>query len=107
MKSVIINCDARREWPPYQDRSYDPFWALCQGLAQPVTIHIITGNEVDLHTLHGKGRINVPRSSLGVFAEAGPVLTNEFICGGSLDRFPRLKIVCSEFEVSWLPYWLF
>ena len=60
-----------------------------------------------LFTLHGKDRVNVPRSTIGVFAEAGPVLANEFIFGGVLDRFPKLKLVCSEYEVSWLPYWLF
>jgi predicted TIM-barrel fold metal-dependent hydrolase len=107
LKSCIINCDARREWPRYQDKVYDPFWARAQELDQPVTLHIITGNEVDLFTLHGKDRIDVPRSTLGVFAEAGPVLTNEFIFGGVLDRFPKLKLVLSEYEVSWLPYWLF
>lgn len=107
LKSCIINCDARPEWAPFQDKKYDPFWARCQELDQPVTLHIITGNEVDLFTLHGPDRIGVPRSSLGVFAEAGPVLTNEFIFGGILDRFPNLKVICSEFEVSWLPYWLF
>jgi hypothetical protein len=46
-KSCIINCDARREWAPYQDKIYDPFWACAQELDQPVTLHIITGNEVD------------------------------------------------------------
>jgi predicted TIM-barrel fold metal-dependent hydrolase len=107
LKSCIINCDARRNWPPYQDKVYDPFWAMAQELDQPVTLHIITGNEVDLFTLHGKDRINVPRSTIGVFAEAGPVLANEFIFGGVLDRFPKLKLVLSEYEVSWLPYWLF
>jgi predicted TIM-barrel fold metal-dependent hydrolase len=107
MRSCIINADARKEWKPYQDPSYDRFWAVAQELDQPVTLHIITGNEVDLFTLHGADRINVPRSSLGVFAEAGPVLANEFIFGGILDRFPKLKIMCSEYEVSWLPYWLF
>ena len=107
LKSCIINCDARKEWKPYQDKSYDSFWALAQELDQPVTLHIITGNEVDLFTLHGPDRINVPRSSLGVFAEAGPVLCNEFIFGGILDRFPKLKLMCSEFEVSWIPYWFF
>ena len=107
LKSCIINCDARPEWEPFQSKNYDPFWARCQELNQPVTLHIITGNEVDLFTLHGPDRINVPRSSIGVFSEAGPVLANEFIFGGILDRFPKLKLVCSEFEVSWLPYWLF
>ncbi len=107
LRSVIINCDARREWEPFQSKVYDPFWARAEEFDLPVTLHIITGNEVDLFTLHGKDRINVPRSSLGVFAEAGPVLANEFIFGGVLDRFPKLKLVLSEFEVSWIPYWFF
>lgn len=107
LKSVIINCDARPDWPPYQDPVYDPFWARAQELDQPVTLHIITGNAVDLFTLHGEARINVPRSTLDVFAEAGPVVANEFIFGGVFDRFPCLKLVLSEFEVSWLPYWVF
>ena len=31
------------------------------------------------------------------------VLANEFIFGQILDRFRRLKLVCSEFEISWIP----
>jgi predicted TIM-barrel fold metal-dependent hydrolase len=31
------------------------------------------------------------------------VLANDFIFGSILDRFPSLKIVCSEFELSWVP----
>ena len=100
-------CDAWREWPPYHDKVYDLFWARAEELDQPVTLHTITGSEVDLFTLHGKDRINVPCSTLGVFAEVAPVLSNEFIFGGVLDRFPNLKLVCSEYEVSWLPYWVF
>ncbi|MBR46887.1 MAG: hypothetical protein CMM31_10505 [Rhodospirillaceae bacterium] len=72
-----------------------------------MTLHIITGNEVDPFTLHGNERIRVPVTHLGVCGEAGPVLANEFIFGCILDRFPKLKLVCSESEVSWLPYWLF
>jgi len=41
------------------------------------------------------------------FASGRDVLANEFIFGGIFDRFPKLKVMCSEFEVSWLPYWLF
>ena len=107
LKSVIINCDARPEWPPFQDKHYDPFWARAEELDQPVTLHIITGNEVDPFTLHGSERINMARSTLNVLAEAGPVLANEFIFGGVLDRFEKLKLVLSEYEVCWLPYWLF
>jgi hypothetical protein len=30
-------------------------------------------------------------------------LANDFIFGGILDRFPQLRVVCSEFEMSWVP----
>ena len=85
---------------------YDPFWARCEEMDQPVTLHIITGNEVDLFVLHGEDRANIPRSSIECFQKL-VLLVNEFIFGGILDRFPKLKVVCSEYEVSWLFYWLF
>ena len=31
------------------------------------------------------------------------MLANDFIFGGILDRFPQLKVICSEFELSWVP----
>ena len=71
LKSCIINCDARRDWAPYQDKVYDRFWACAQELDQPVTLHIITGNEIDLFVLQGKDRINVPRSTIGVLPRLG------------------------------------
>src|SRR5262249_39823062 len=107
LRSVIINADARPHWPPYRDAIYDKFWAAASDLKMPVTLHIITGEEIDLFALHGKDRENIVRSTLGVLGEAGPVLGNEFIYGGILDRFPDLKVVLSEYEVSWLPYWVY
>ena len=38
-----------------------------------------------------------------MFIEIQTVLANDFIYGGILDRFPNLKVLCSEFEVSWIP----
>lgn len=107
LKSVLINCDTRPKWKPYQDKSYDRFWARAQELDMPVTLHIITGNVVDLFTLHGDKRIHIPRSTLDIFEEGGVTLGNEFIFGGIMDRFPKLKVILSEYEVSWLPHWLF
>jgi predicted TIM-barrel fold metal-dependent hydrolase len=107
LRSAMINADTRPSWPPYRDSRYDRFWATACELGIPITIHIVTGEEVDLFALHGKERQNIARSSLGVFGEAGPVLANEFMFGGIFDRFPSLKILLSEFEVSWVPYFMF
>jgi hypothetical protein len=34
------------------------------------------------------------------------VLSNDFIFGSILDRFPHLKVVFSEFELSWIPHFM-
>ena len=34
--------------------------------------------------------------------EIQTVLANDFIFGGILDRFPKLKILCTEFELAWV-----
>ena len=60
LKSVLINCDTRPEWPLYQESHYDRFWAAAQDLEMPVTLHIITGNVKDLFTFHGDERKKVP-----------------------------------------------
>jgi predicted TIM-barrel fold metal-dependent hydrolase len=43
---------------------------------------------------------------LELFSEIQGVLANDFIFGGILDRFPHLKVVCSEFELSWIPHFM-
>lgn len=108
LRAVIIYADTKPGMLPYRDAIYDPFWAAAQEHDMPITLHIITGQARDPFTLHGSTeRGDVARCNLGVLSEAGPVLANEFIFGGILDRFPKLKIVLSEYEVSWLPYWLY
>ena len=108
LRSVIIYADTKPSLPPYRDKVYDRFWAAAEAHDMPVTIHIITGRARDPFTLHGDAeRSEVARCNLDVFNEAGPVVANEFIFGGIFDRFPKMKLVLSEYEVSWLPYWLY
>jgi predicted TIM-barrel fold metal-dependent hydrolase len=107
MVGAMINCDARPEWPRYREPHYDKFWARAQALGIPVVLHIITGNARDSFTMHGDERTEAPRTSWYLLTEAAPVLSAEFIFGGILDRFPNLKLVLSEYEVSWLVYWMF
>ena len=61
-----------------------------------------------LSTFHTPEEIaEAPRALMLVLTEIMGVLANEFIYGGVLDRFPRLKLSCSEFEISWIPWFLF
>jgi predicted TIM-barrel fold metal-dependent hydrolase len=109
MKGAIINVEPPEGRPTYRDPSYDPFWAAAQDLDVPITLHIITGRVPDpiLYFHTAKEHEDTPRAMLAVWDEIGRVLANEFIFGGVLDRFPRLKLVTSEYEVSWIPSFMF
>ncbi len=106
----MINCQAPDGCPPYRDAVYDRFWSAAEEAGAPVTLHILTGRIVaplalvDSQTAEERGEN--PHKMLELFSEIQVVLANDFIFGGILDRFPKLKVVCSEFEVSWIPYFM-
>ena len=106
----MINCQAPEGCAPYRDRSYDRFWAAAEEAGAPVTLHILTGrvaspiNQLPDQTPEERG--GNPGRILELFAEIESVLANDFIFGGILDRFPELNVVCSEFELSWIPHFM-
>lgn len=104
----MIPCQAPQGCPPYRDRLYDRFWAAASATEAPITLHILTGRVLDplilARTLQTpeEGQDN-PGLWVELSNEIQLVLANDFIFGSILDRFPSLKIVCSEFELSWVP----
>jgi len=104
LKGAIIHLIPPEGCPPYRDRIYDPFWERAEALDLPITLHIITGRVPDplhFHTLEEQG--DSPKTQIALMYEVMGVLANEFIFGRILDRFPRLKLACSEFEIAWIP----
>jgi len=94
--------------PPLRDTSYDRFWAATQDLGVPICLHIGGGNLRDPFHVHTrKEQEEGPGMMIAIDYEIMGTLTNDFIFGGILDRFPDLKVVCSEFEVSWIPSYMF
>ena len=107
LKTASINVEPPVGFPPYRHPSYDPFWATAQDLGIPLTLHIIAGRAPDPFSLETpEERENGPRIYMDLCYELIGVLANEFIFGTILDRFPKLKVVCGEFEVSWLPNYM-
>jgi predicted TIM-barrel fold metal-dependent hydrolase len=106
----MIPCDTPEGCPPYRDPIYDRFWAVAEEAEAPVTLHILSGRVLsplaNSDTKPPEERGDNPRGMLALFGEVQGVLANDFIFGGILDRFPRLNIVCSEFEVSWIPHFM-
>lgn len=105
LRGVFIHAEPPPGYPPYREPVYDRFWAAAQDLDVPLTLHIITGRVADplLYYHTPKEHEETPRGLLALFYEVMAPLANEFIFGRILDRFPRLKILCSEFEISWIP----
>ena len=108
LRGPMINCQPPEGCPPYRDPVYDKFWTAVEEAGAPVTLHIITGRVMDALILARLGQTAEETAAnpglwIDLFIEAQTVLANDFIFGGILDRFPNLKLLCSEFEVSWIP----
>ena len=106
----MINCQAPDGCPPYREPVYDRFSAAAEEAGAPVTLHILTGLIVapilfgDNQTAEERGEN--PHRMLELFNEIQVGLANDFIFGGILDRFPKLDVICSEFELSWIPHYM-
>lgn len=87
---------------PYRDLHYDRVWASLAEKGLPVTLHSGTGWVADPST-HYDDIQTVPRAFIEFFNEAAPVLAEDFIFGGILDRSPTLQLYLVEFDASWLP----
>lgn len=90
---------------PFHGDHYDRLWAAAQELDMPISLHILTGKPYTFP------RQVTPRIAHVYF----PYVVNEkllyasnalsgLIAGGALERFPGLKIVFVENEISWLPF---
>ena len=105
--SAMINCQAPEGRLPYRDTSYDRFWDVASQADVPITLHILTGRKIDpvafaYFQTEAEASDN-PGLWVDLLNEVQQVLANDFIFGGILDRFANLKVLCSEFEVSWVP----
>lgn len=104
MKTPMIHAAPPEGCPPYRDRSYDPFWARAEEMELPVTLHIVTGRVPDPMACHTREEWEEgPNMFLSTWEEIPHVLATDFIFGTILDRFPRLKVVTAELELSWIP----
>jgi hypothetical protein len=70
----------------------------------PITLHIVTGRIPDPMACHTLAEWEEgPNMFLATWEEIPHVLATDFIFGKILDRFPRLRVVTAELELSWIP----
>jgi predicted TIM-barrel fold metal-dependent hydrolase len=88
---------------PFHSSHYDPFWAACQELDMPLSLHILTGHNYSknlnarLGVEHYRGSVNLKT------ADAMNALF-DFVFYGILERYPRLNLVMVEHEIGWMPW---
>jgi predicted TIM-barrel fold metal-dependent hydrolase len=89
-------------------RHYEKFWAAVQEMDMPVSMHANTGVPFVLGGAASWGSDAVKRITTLVNVKlmyAQNALT-QFIFSGALERFPGLRVVLVENEVSWMPYFI-
>ena len=89
---------------PYRDPMYDPLWAELQDMDLPVTMHIFTGSTFDCGLPKHWGTPGGTTKGYTLAHTTAVNTTIDLICGGVVERFPRLKLVLSEFETGWVAH---
>ena len=96
--------------PPYSgekhldDPAFDPVWATAQEMGVPVGIHGGRNNT--------EPRLAASdfRTQLRFHALCHPfqqmMAMADLVCGGVLERFPRLKVAFLEAGIGWVPYFM-
>ncbi len=103
-KTPMIHAAPPDGCPPYRDKNYDRFWAAAQEMDLAVTLHIVTGRVPDPMACHTVAEWEEgPNMFLDTWEEIPHVVATDFIFGTILDRFPKLRIVTAELELSWIP----
>ena len=98
----------RRAGEVWDDPAYDRFYACVAELGVPLIFHESTGDPstagADRYGIRNAARYAfnhiISHSFEQMFA------TMSLICGGVLERFPRLRVGMAEAGCSWVPYWL-
>lgn len=88
----------------YCHEDYDRFWAAAQDMGLPLTMHIFVGTSWDggMPAHWGSPGGTIKGYTLAFTTAVNSMI--DLICGGVVERFPRLKLVISEFETGWLAH---
>jgi predicted TIM-barrel fold metal-dependent hydrolase len=84
---------------PLWDEAWEPLWAAAQDLHLPLSLHAFTGHGLEDDR-------NYPRYRHSCLHHAAQRSLTQLIYYGIFDRFPGLKIVLAEFDIGWIPHFL-
>ena len=95
-----VNFPAMRdgELPPYNRRTWEPLWAVCEELGMPLVTHVGGGTE---RQVLGAGISGTPAVGVGDVLVVRAVWW--LIFAGVFERHPGLKLVITETPGNWFP----
>jgi predicted TIM-barrel fold metal-dependent hydrolase len=86
------------------DRAYDPFWSEAQELDCTIAVHsAVTG---DMPTAEFDRYAEFFQRMIVAHPLEQQMACMDLLCGGVLERFPRLRVAFFEAGGGWISYWL-
>jgi predicted TIM-barrel fold metal-dependent hydrolase len=96
------------EYPPeerrYDSPEYEPFWAAAQNLGMSLSLHTATRRQGTNSGMVRRTVRDASRRATKAFLPATSIC--DMLFSGVFERYPALKVVVVEFELSWVPYLL-
>jgi predicted TIM-barrel fold metal-dependent hydrolase len=90
---------------PFAGPHYERLWAAAQELEMPVNMHILTGHAYPYPRDFGPKVIqNTFKTGVNAKLLHAANAVSDLIATGVPERYPRLKFVLVENEISWLPF---
>lgn len=88
----------------YGEPAFDRLWAAARSLAMPLTLHVSTARFSGVESIQQANAsiLNLVNRDVEIRAAVA-----DLILSGVVERFPELRLICSEYELSWAPHFLF
>jgi predicted TIM-barrel fold metal-dependent hydrolase len=109
--AVIPHLPGAGEW---QDDEWEPFWRSLLDKGWPVHLHVSSGVRRTLGNQGGgpppTGADGALRGDLFINSLVAskletPLSLGRFVLGGTLERYPDIKLVSVEAQIGWVPFW--
>jgi predicted TIM-barrel fold metal-dependent hydrolase len=90
---------------PWHSRYYDTLWAVLEELAVPMGFHCAAASG-ELPQVGDRFQDNLLLRHICSHPMENMLAMADVICGGVLERHPRLKVAFLECYSGWVPFWL-
>ena len=88
----------------YYEPRYEPMWAALAETGMVVNVHTSATQGVARTHYEGPRPVEPKQQSLGFANKQAPAqqFLGNLILSGVFDRYPKLRVVCAEFDVGWV-----